>query len=1365
VTQTHAPTRRPTRSAGPEPTSRVGGEGHADVQQQETGASAAAGPAFSLGSPVQTRPAEGGVGASSDPGAASVEQEFSFSEGEMERRLEGTPASGVKAATPGVELAAPTSSRLDKAEKAAEEQTAPPPGAGEEEGAETPAALAETAPVGSARIAEAAGGGGAPAQPPGAAPPLPGPASEYESIVDAQVAAYLNADVSTEGWQQLDATTQALLQGALALSEQQIGEPEQANLLDSLANAGPLKQTMGQGESPAQAAEEQWLEVLAQVRDVVSSIGGVVGTLGLVATVSGLILSLLVPPVGAFLLTAGRFCDLTALVLDVVSLALSVILTGYNLYRLKNATNPEEKARLLALVRRDALSTVTSAFAVATAVAPGIAKRLGGTRWGKAATGLLEKATTNLGARLAPTAVGRVAKALGGKVAKGVTGAGRRLREWTKPRLVRLRGTAPIRWANRTTGRLEERLRQYMRGVAASNTRVGRFYNRRIRGVHERNVQLARSINDPIERSYRIAEGSRMINRLEELQVKDKITDPNQLAQRIEQEFGLRRPQPGVAGDFTLKTKAGRQVFKRTDSSVLQRVRGDEFTEVQLIRDLYPGADSAELAGHINRSPFIKGIWNEKEVGVFLDLHKKIRRPTGSLIRGEVPKTPHHTIPAHMAPQIHRDPRFMQLVNDPRPESYYNKFLSKAYPGYRRVPKTGKVRSPKTGKPIKARNQREVLQGMVDGEKLTVPNRDFFDSPQFRQELTEQGSTGAWENPRNKTERLLVNAHEISGHEWDWKKEVANQIYDPATRLGLHGEPIRQLLIPTVRQSARWLRTESAAPDQPRTPAGDPVVDEPLIKAVRQGKDVAAPAGTAAPARPPVESAVLPPMFSLAGPAASPSAGAGATSQSLVARLRAQLAQPTVRLAASVAAVAPASGATRGTGGGGLVPGEGTLPAPPPSPAPSSPERLAQLRESRISITLAIQAVREYLVGTQESEEEAQVAHRAALLLIDRNKEQQAATADERGDVAAQQQQLDTSETAQQKMAAEAGKSTEESRKSKSQAEETQSEGSTVTVEAKPEEPDTRSWLERAWDATAGAVWRRIIKPVIRAAKRKVDQVMAKFGEFIMSIVNQALGLDEIEAEINAGGEDIKARRTSLQETGTGLDESEAAAVEEQQRNEASAVRAEEHIAAARTVRADAEELLVALLEHEALLRHAEEAGTASVGALTSDHAEFFQSSFGEQTEQTSAPSSGNQDEERVTSVHILPVLAAIEAVRDGDRRTRRELVEAAAQSGAAIPSELRADERMVCAAAQARFDSASTRRQLRLGVLRTQTLGCLGLPTGRGLPTLELVADEAATLTGELEGDRAAVLRELLDFHEEVVVRMGATALSGPVT
>ena len=131
----------------------------------------------------------------------------------------------------------------------------------------------------------------------------------------------------------------------------------------------------------------------------------------------------------------------------------------------------------------------------------------------------------------------------------------------------------------------------------------------------------------------------------------------------------------------------------------------------------------------------------------------------------------------------------------------------------------------------------------------------------------------------------------------------------------------------------------------------------------------------------------------------------------------------------------------------------------------------------------------------------------------------------------------------------------------------------------------------------------------VRLVRRKVSEVMESINQFIMKMINQALGLDQIEAELNAGGQDIGDRKKSLVETEAGLDEASKQSSTEQATNQQSAELAESNIAGAQGARKDAEGLLGRLLAQNRTLQAEEATGRDYIATFGPRYEPYFKQS------------------------------------------------------------------------------------------------------------------------------------------------------------
>jgi hypothetical protein len=386
----------------------------------------------------------------------------------------------------------------------------------------------------------------------------------------------------------------------------------------------------------------------------------------------------------------------------------------------------------------------------------------------------------------------------------------------------------------------------------------------------------------------------------------------------------------------------------------------------------------------------------------------------------------------------------------------------------------------------------------------------------------------------------------------------------------------------------------------------------------------------------------------------------------------------------------------------------------------------------------------------------------------------------EKEDIAGQHQNLDQAEGAQETMSQEGARASEESKKGEEEGKAVQSEGNNLSVEAKPEDPETRSWLERAWDATGGALWDELVGPAVAAVKRKVEQVMQKITEFIMKMINQALGLDEIEQQLNAGGVDIGDRRAALQETEGGLDEGQTQSQEAQQQNQAAVEQATSNVEEAVSVQEEAEQLLAALQEQDTILAEEESAALAYVRAFGARYAAFFRpesagadgasrgvAALVEAAAQDSSDGAGgaaatSAPGEQVTEAQVAQVVIWIESTRRGAERAQLEINQVAQESASAIAPEYRGEERAGSAAATAAHRESHATHLGRLDELLAQAKACVGLPLDDGSTRLQGIVDGVMDVAQKVESSRAQAL-EAIGMPHARALRAGAAPPAAP--
>jgi len=1281
---------------------------------------------------------DGGTDRATSDSEAGANQSFGFSEEEMESRLSSTPPEGADTSTESVELESGTESTLSEVEEESGEE--------HPEEAETPEEETEQP--------ERTDGGTPPpplAEPP-AEPPVAGPeedsAAAYEQLSSDNVGAYLNGSASAERVNQLDPTTTQLLDGAAALSEREVNEPE-SSTLGSLTGISQLAGALDFSRAPrGYENEPTWLQVVARVREIAGALGGVVGTIGLVATVSGFILSLLIPPVGAFLLTVGRFCDIAALVLDAVSLACGLFLTGYNYYRLKNATTPEETARLSALVRQEAMNTLMSGISVATAVAPGLSRALGRTRLGQVVGRRVGGLATGAGRRLS---------AVGTRIAE--SGVGRRVAAFGRAAA----GTRAFQALRRgavylsPTGRFHQlfewgRRRPFIQRL---NTRAGaldRFFQNRT-GWFARNFQKNRTFAQVLYEgshvSHHLYIGRRMRAALDNPNLQG-LGNAAAVRQRIVQQFPDIDPQSVVVR----RDASGRWIFGRNDGSVRSSMRRAEFADVRAAFNGNPNASDADLAQILNNRPNSPSFWTAEEIRTFRQAHTNAAGALNIPSTGTVSKTPHHTIPAHMAPHLHRDPRYMQLANAPVGSSgnspAFESFARNAYPP---TPITGANGAVVSDGLIRRTADAENLirQGHIVG--VTDPN--FFRSPEFYRQLRAQGSTGRWVNPYTlpgqPPQTLLFDTHLVLGHRWTTGESVSRPIYGTLAEMGeeLEGEATRRIAGSATRVGVRNVLPRTVAPSDSPEQAIDNALASGGAMPVNETTPNQVADAAAQESRPPA-AAAPPAEAETAAPSSGPTASEA--SARFLTSIQAHLARPAF-IPSGITSIpsTPGLGAPSGSSQPEAAPVP-EMPATPPESVPYSPESLAQIHDSRLQIEDAILNVEAYIAATQQSEHDNQLAVRGATALHERSVEQQEGVAGERENVTTQQEDLNQAEGAQQDMSAENERASGEGERGQSEGESVQSEGQNVSVEAKPEEPEEKSWLERAWDATAGAAWRRLVQPAIRAVRRKVNQVMQSISEFIMKMINQALGLDEVGQEFSAGGEDIADRRGSFEESDASLEETGAQAEAEESRNDDTVTQAEGNIEEAQAVRSEAELLLESLLAHRDALLQEEQAAEAYISGFGSQYEGYFAYEERQREEaEVTAPAQtepAEQPGDTVTMNQILPVVSYITTLGDAESAAGQEIESVAAESGEAIMPELYEQERSSSAGAVALFYAGRSQRESRLSALYAEAEACIGLPAEEGFERLQQIMEAINQIADELEMQRQMALQAISEPH-----------------
>ncbi|NUN12944.1 MAG: DUF4157 domain-containing protein [Myxococcales bacterium] len=100
------------------------------------------------------------------------------------------------------------------------------------------------------------------------------------------------------------------------------------------------------------------LSVLHKVGVVIGTVNGVLGKVSLIATGLGLILTLLIPPVGALLLSAARVANVISVILSGVQFVLGLVKAGLTAVRIAKEKDPLKRQLMANSMREDLTSAV-----------------------------------------------------------------------------------------------------------------------------------------------------------------------------------------------------------------------------------------------------------------------------------------------------------------------------------------------------------------------------------------------------------------------------------------------------------------------------------------------------------------------------------------------------------------------------------------------------------------------------------------------------------------------------------------------------------------------------------------------------------------------------------------------------------------------------------------------------------------------------------------------------------------------------------------------------------------------------------------------------------------------------------------------
>ncbi len=123
------------------------------------------------------------------------------------------------------------------------------------------------------------------------------------------------------------------------------------------------------------------LDFMTRLNAALESIGGAASKVGLAATIGGAILTLLVPPVGAFLLSVGRVCNAISLVCSALRIVTSIVSTIMLAVKAAKEKDPIKRLEMMQEMKQNVQAGVMAGLDV-------IMSKLGGKGGGGAAAGV-----------------------------------------------------------------------------------------------------------------------------------------------------------------------------------------------------------------------------------------------------------------------------------------------------------------------------------------------------------------------------------------------------------------------------------------------------------------------------------------------------------------------------------------------------------------------------------------------------------------------------------------------------------------------------------------------------------------------------------------------------------------------------------------------------------------------------------------------------------------------------------------------------------------------------------------------------------------------------------------------------------------
>jgi len=122
--------------------------------------------------------------------------------------------------------------------------------------------------------------------------------------------------------------------------------------------------------------------------------------------------------------------------------------------------------------------------------------------------------------------------------------------------------------------------------------------------------------------------------------------------------------------------------------------------------------------------------------------------------------------------------------------------------------------------------------------------------------------------------------------------------------------------------------------------------------------------------------------------------------------------------------------------------------------------------------------------------------------------------------------------------------------------------------------------------------------------------------------------------------------------------------------------------------------------------------------------------------------------EELAGTAHIAPVLSYIADLEAAATNATTQVADVASNSGDAISPDLGGEERASTSGALAISRSNNGKCIARLAILRSEALGCVGIPVEQANRKLEAILDELIALADEIEQHRQVALQTIAEPH-----------------